>query len=234
MKKHDLKLGEISKLDGFSGKLPIFPLPTVVFFPHTYLPLRIFEPRYTQMISDAMAGEKMIGMALFKPGWEKHYDGNPEVHEVVGMGRIVNIEEVERDRYNIVLYGLRRARIVELVTDLPYRVAKVDLLEETVAAEDEGIRTRVLELLARWNSLFTEDQRAHMIEVDPSAPLSQIADELVSSQIPSVAEKQKLLGELEVERRLNQVLTQLETRYEVVSLMSRMSPRGVLDTRDLN
>ena len=56
-------------LEDFSGKMPIFPLPNVVFFPHTFLPLHIFEERYRAMVADAANGEKLICMALLKPGY---------------------------------------------------------------------------------------------------------------------------------------------------------------------
>ncbi|MBP8155219.1 MAG: LON peptidase substrate-binding domain-containing protein, partial [Nitrospira sp.] len=56
-------------------RIPLFPLPNVVFFPKTYLPLHVFEPRYRQMVADAAAGGQCIGMALLKEGWEEQYDG---------------------------------------------------------------------------------------------------------------------------------------------------------------
>jgi uncharacterized protein len=55
--------------------LPIFPLPTVVLFPNVFLPLHIFEPRYRQMIGDALAGDRIIGMVLLRPGYEEDYEG---------------------------------------------------------------------------------------------------------------------------------------------------------------
>ena len=51
-------------------RIPIFPLPAVVFFPKTFLPLHIFEPRYRAMVADAATGGECIGMALVKEGWE--------------------------------------------------------------------------------------------------------------------------------------------------------------------
>src|SRR5215472_12128973 len=59
--------------------IPVFPLPNVVLFPKTYLPLHIFEPRYRQMVDDTVMGGQCIGMALLKEGWESDYYGNPPV-----------------------------------------------------------------------------------------------------------------------------------------------------------
>ena len=65
-----------------SELLPIFPLPSVVLFPGVFLPLHIFEPRYREMVSDALATDRMIGMTLLRPGWEVDYDGCPPVFGV--------------------------------------------------------------------------------------------------------------------------------------------------------
>src|SRR3954467_11014816 len=55
--------------------IPIFPLPNVVLFPNVFLPLHIFEPRYRQMVDDALNGDRIIGMVLLRPGWEGDYTG---------------------------------------------------------------------------------------------------------------------------------------------------------------
>src|SRR5262245_15723445 len=61
------------------GTVPVFPLPDLVFFPHASLPLHIFEPRYREMTDDALKGDRLIAMALLKPGWERGYDGSPDI-----------------------------------------------------------------------------------------------------------------------------------------------------------
>ncbi len=92
-------------------RLPIFPLPNVVFFPNTILPLHIFESRYRQMVGDAMDSDRLIGMVLLKQNLE-----NPEVKggdsfEVGGMGRITRCQEQEDGKYDILLTGRSRFRI---------------------------------------------------------------------------------------------------------------------------
>ena len=74
--------------------IPIFPLPNVVFFPDTYLPLHIFEPRYRDMITDADQDGQCIGMVLLKTGWEDDYYGNPPVFSLGCIGRIKNIQSL--------------------------------------------------------------------------------------------------------------------------------------------
>src|SRR5690606_5110213 len=118
-------------LKKFSGNLPLFPLPNVVHFPQTILPLHIFEKRYRQMLRDAMEGEKLIGMAVLKPGWEEKYQGNPEIYDVACLGRIIQHEPMNDGRSNILLLGLKRVKIQQIIVPYPYRAAKVDLMNDS-------------------------------------------------------------------------------------------------------
>ena len=107
--------------------IPIFPLPDVVFFPDTYLPLHIFERRYRDMITDADEDCQCIGMALLKTGWEDDYYGNPPVFSLGCIGRIKNIQPLADGRSNVILHGLSRYNIEEEFFDTSYRRAKISL-----------------------------------------------------------------------------------------------------------
>ena len=113
--------------------LPIFPLPTVVLFPNVFLPLHIFEPRYRQMVGDALGGDRMIGMVLLRPGYEERYEETPPVYEVGCAGLMTHSERLPDGRYNIVLRGLERFRIVgeeSSTTSVLYRRALIAPLPE--------------------------------------------------------------------------------------------------------
>src|SRR5688572_10359904 len=92
--------------------IPIFPLPNVVLFPNVFLPLHIFEPRYRQMVNDALAGERMIGMVLLQPGYEEDYERAPAIYQIGCAGLITHVERLSDGRFNIVLRGLERFRII--------------------------------------------------------------------------------------------------------------------------
>lgn len=110
--------------------LPIFPLPNVVLFPSVFLPLHIFEPRYRAMVSAALEGERLIGMTLLRPGWETSYEGNPPVFDVGCAGLITHADSLADGRFNIVLRGLHRFRILREDHSRPYRVADVAALDD--------------------------------------------------------------------------------------------------------
>ena len=117
--------------------LPIFPLPNVVLFPSVFLPLHIFEPRYREMVADAIEGDRLIGMVLLRPGWQRDYEGRPPVYPIGCSGVITHVDRLPDGRYNIVLRGVERFRIVEEDDRRSYRRAHIEPLpESTCRGED--------------------------------------------------------------------------------------------------
>jgi len=132
-------------------EIPIFPLPNVVLFPHVCLPLHVFEPRYRAMVSDALRGDRLIGMVLLKAGWEGDYEGCPPVYEVGCAGLISHAERLGDGRYNIVLHGLEKFAVTGETADRPYRIARVTPLVESLPSgtHELGDTRRRLESLVR-------------------------------------------------------------------------------------
>jgi len=120
-----------------SDLLPLFPLPNVVLFPNVFLPLHIFEPRYREMVADAVASDRLIGMVLLRPGWDKDYEGRPPIYTVGCSGVMTHVERLPDGRFNIVLRGLERFRIVEEDPDRSYRRALVEPLPERAVTTDD-------------------------------------------------------------------------------------------------
>jgi Lon protease-like protein len=136
-----------------SDLLPLFPLPNVVLFPNVFLPLHIFEPRYREMVADALASDRMIGMVLLRPGWERDYEGRPPVYPIGCTGVITHVERQTDGRYNIVLRGMERFRIVDEDHNRTYRLAATEpLQDETLNADDRsairGYRSKLESMLA--------------------------------------------------------------------------------------
>src|SRR5580765_8245486 len=119
-----------------SDLLPIFPLPNVVLFPNVFLPLHIFEPRYREMVADAVKSDRLIGMALLQPGWQRDYEGRPPVFPVGCSGVITHVERLPDGRYNIVLRGLERFRIVQEDHQRAYRRGIVESLTEPLLTSE--------------------------------------------------------------------------------------------------
>jgi len=233
MKNFTIDLANVSNLQNFSGVIPLFPLATVVFFPNTLLPLHVFEPRYRQMIKDIIDGERIIGMVLLKPEWEKSYEGNPEIYSVVGMGRIVNSEPLDDGRFNIVLYGLKRVKIIDIVKDIPYRLARVEILEDVHGTNENIYRERIVELILRWNRIIGKEHESHLINIDTRLPLENLTDAIASTSVSNVFEKQELLEEINVQKRAEKILAHLETKIEVISIVAKRRNQ-IVEKRNLN
>ena len=135
-----------------SDLLPLFPLPNVVLFPNVFLPLHIFEPRYREMVADALASDRMIGMVLLRPGWDRDYEGRPPVYPVGCSGVMTHNERLPDGRYNIVLRGIERFRIVEEDHALSYRRAVVEPLRDLPL--DAADRASILHQRAKLESML--------------------------------------------------------------------------------
>ena len=106
-------------------RIPLFPLPGALLFPRAQLPLHIFEPRYREMVTAAIDGGGHIGM-IQPTGPEVEGEQQP-LYGVGCAGEIANVEQLEDGRFNIVLNGISRFRVIEEVElDTPYRNALVD------------------------------------------------------------------------------------------------------------
>src|SRR5207244_6338201 len=121
-RRGDRTMSGTHPLDGFRGVARLFPLPDLVLFPAVFQPLHIFEPRYRQMMADALEDERLLALVLLRPGWEENYNDRPPIHPVAVIGVISNEERLANGKYNLVLHRLRRVRIVEeLPPDNPSR-----------------------------------------------------------------------------------------------------------------
>lgn len=119
--------------------VPVFPLPGVVLFPGAQLPLHIFELRYRTMVREALSGERVIALALLRPGWERDYQGSPEFHPLGCLARIDEIAWLPNDCYDLRLVGLARARLGRPVREFPYRAVRVEPLPQHPLAEDDPL-----------------------------------------------------------------------------------------------
>ncbi len=122
--------------------IPIFPLQDVTLFPNSTAPFHIFESRYRAMVADALEGDSIIGMILLQPGHEAEYDGRPPIYAVGCAGVIIQAEKLPDGRYNIVLGGLVKFRVLSEDASRPYRLAEVEALPEAVEASTRSLLTQ--------------------------------------------------------------------------------------------
>jgi Lon protease-like protein len=197
--------------------LPIFPLPNVVLFPNVFLPLHIFEPRYREMVNDAIASDRMIGMVLLKPGWEHDYEGRPAVYPVGCSSVITHVERLSDGRFNIVLRGVERFRIIEEDQSRSYRRALVESLADQAMAPDD--RTAIRRERSRLESLLKP--AVERAGADPKVPEAMADEDLVNALAQYLdlepVEKQALLERCSLRERAESLVELLEMKL----MMSR-------------
>jgi Lon protease-like protein len=203
------------ELNPFSA-VPLFPLPNVVLFPRAVLPLHIFEERYKAMTAAAIRGDRQVAMALLQPGWEREYHEKPALEPVVCIGTILTYEKLLDGKYNFLLQGHSRARIVREVggNNKLYRVAELEPIVETEVAEADldAVRQRLVAMFERrpLAAMPTATQFREILA--GPLPTSDVVDLVAFNLIDDVPLKQSLLAD-------GDVLGRAERTIEAVSAL---------------
>ena len=199
----------------FSGVARLFPLPDLVLYPHVMQPLHIFEDRYREMLEDALAGDKLIAMAMLEPGFEDDYDSRPPIGDYACLGKVVAHHRLEDGRYNVLLLGVERVQIVRELDPLrSFRQAKVEILEDRYDFQSVAERKKLQEelLTAFRKHLPCTCQLPEQLEdmLSQHLPLGLLTD-LAAYALPLDAQiKRNLLGEARVSVRAKTLLEQVE------------------------
>ncbi|MFQ6048756.1 MAG: LON peptidase substrate-binding domain-containing protein [Phycisphaerae bacterium] len=210
--------------------VPVLPLPNVVLFPRAVLPLHIFEPRYRLMVRDALQGSRLVAMALLREGYQaKYYTNVAEIHPVVCVGRILSHERLDEGKYNLMLQGLCRARVRQEQRDGPYRLAMLEAMVPREPPADGLIHQQLRQALRQamaqkpFERISTVRQLQRLIDTELS--LGQVADLLAYSMVQEVQVKQQLLEQLDVVRRVEQLLAEIDTLARIVDVTRRYRSR---------
>jgi uncharacterized protein len=199
----------------FSGVARLFPLPNLVLYPHVMQPLHIFEPRYREMLEDAVHDDGLIAMGLLEPGWETDYEGRPPVSPYACLGKIVTHHRLEDGRYNLLLLGVHRVRVVrEVEPPRCYRRAAVELLEDCYhgisSHELDRLNRELLEAFQRVLPASCQGAEQLPELLSEQAPLGLLTD-LAAYTLPlDIALKQQLLAECRVAVRAKTLLAEME------------------------
>jgi uncharacterized protein len=191
--------------------LKVFPLPSVVLFPGSSLPLHIFEPRYRALVKAALASDRIMALGLLEPGWQGDYHGRPPLMRVVCAAEVVYATELPDGRFNIVVEGLARARVLEeLPPSAEYRCIRAQLVEDPPSAaptrEEDVLRRALLELTTR---LEESGQVQALLEVTGKARGGALADLVAGALIEDLEARSELLLETNPQARLELLLSHI-------------------------
>ena len=195
--------------------IPLFPLPNVVLFPNVFLPLHIFEARYRDMVADALAADRIIGMVLLRPGWESDYEGRPAIYPVGCAGLITHAERLPDGRFNIVLQGMEKFKVLDEDDSRAYRLARVDSVNEQAANGDDKDEMRLAR--RRLEALLVPQPKGR--GSDTKVPASMADEDLVNALAQYLelepVEKQALLERDSLLARCRSLIELLEMKVIV-------------------
>ena len=192
--------------NGFMETLALFPLNTVIF-PGQLLPLRVFEPRYRQMISECIQHGQPLGVVLIRSGEEVGDTAQP--YEVGTLAQIVQVERLKDDDMNILCMGQARFRITQTFHDKPYLYGEVDLWpwQPFVAGQvDLPVIRKRLDRYVQALAELTETQLQIELPDDPAA----LANTAAAVLQVDVTEKQQLLSTASIDDLLQSISSLLQ------------------------
>ncbi len=196
----------LARVQRAAGRVRLFPLPEIALFPSHGLPLHVFEQRYRSLTRDALAGDGVVAIPRLR---QKERDES-DLWPVFGIGVVSEHEELADGKFNLIVRGVARARLVrELPTVHLYREAEVEILGEDtsgVTREDAGSLAACLVELGRRLSPETQAALGQLAALQRNP--GRLAD-LSAAALLTPAAHQIVLAELGVKRRLSYVTAQV-------------------------
>ena len=203
--------------------IPILPIRNIVVFPGTVMPLNVGRAKSKALLDEVMPGDKLIGVATQRSA-DVEDPALTDLNPVGVVCVILKLFKLPDGNQSIIVHGLARFRLTELMKTDPFAVGRIEILEDQVV---EGT-----ELDALVNSVRQQANR--VIELSPNTPdeaaqvlnsitgPSALADFLAANLQADTLEKQQVLEELDVEKRLRMIAARLATQLDVLELQSKI------------
>ena len=194
-------------------EVPVMSLSNAVLFPHSLLPLHIFEPRYRDLLAYSLDGDRMFSVALMKRGIDE-VTGIDDLCPVAGIGLIRACVGNENGTSNLVLQGLARVRLVDWTQETPFRVARIDLVESIPGnlVESDALSAKVKEFCTRIEQIgvpLPPNLMDHLRQIDSPEILSDV---VAAAFVSEPFQRQKLLEAYEVCERLRLLIQFLRSQ----------------------
>jgi len=205
--------------------VPVMTLPDTVFFPQALLPLHIFEPRYRQMLRDVLASNRLFAIARLDPTRVDDPDETEPLPAIASVGIIRACQKGENDTSNLLLQGICRVEVKEIVREAPYRLIAVQPIATTAGtnhAELEILRLEVMRLLNLRRRLGLPLAKGMMQFLESIDDIDTFADIAVFNLCDDSAAKQRLLETLETRRRLQIFSAMLKSEIETQRLRRKL------------
>ncbi|MBI2119535.1 MAG: LON peptidase substrate-binding domain-containing protein [Elusimicrobia bacterium] len=220
-----LSLFQDEILNSSMKNIPIFPLPGHVLLPGEPLPLHIFEERYKLLVEFALAQKRLMVLANLKPGLRKDGEEKNKIYDIAGLGRIVLDERMADGRFNLVLLGLKRIRIREIVQETPFQQAEIEILPETFPSiffpQAQSLENEIYGLISQMGKLNNDHLEEDLSKMIKNFSYQDITlgalTDLVSAYLPLASkEKQMIMEETDMVKRAEKLI--FELKFKIYSL----------------
>jgi Lon protease-like protein len=199
--------------DGALAELPIFPLPQVVLFPHSMLPLHVFEPRYRAMLKDCLGTHKLMLVAHIVDAHDEDEHGNPRIAGVAGLGLVVEHHELADGRSNILLHGRARVALEELPFVPPYRRGRAVVVSDLATTIGPEERAALLAIASAFTSDLHRMDPSFSFRLPQNVDAATVADVCAHHLIIDANTRQRLLEERDPRQRVHLVTTELAVQH---------------------
>jgi ATP-dependent Lon protease len=204
--------------------LPILPLRNSVFFPGGVLPLAVGRQKTIALIKDAVRDDQVIGVVTQRRA-EEEDPGASDLYSMGTVARIVKLLKMGEDNYSLVVQGLARFRVLELVQETPYLKARVEAVEDKTAAENvevEALGINLKKLAREVIELMPELPAAATELVESITHPGHLADLIAANVDVPIEEKQAVLETVDLKARMKLVLELLNRKREILKLSNKI------------
>jgi ATP-dependent Lon protease len=204
--------------------LPILPLRNSVFFPGGVLPLAVGRQKTIALIKDAVRDEQVIGVVTQRRA-EEEDPGAADLYTVGTVARIVKLLKMGEDNYSLVVQGLARVRVLDLVQEAPYLKARIEAVEDRTPVDDvevEALAINLKKLAREVIELMPELPAAATELVDSITHPGHLADLIAANVDVSIEEKQQVLETIDLKARMKLVLELLNRKREILKLSNKI------------
>jgi ATP-dependent Lon protease len=206
--------------------VPLLPIRNIVVFPGTVMPLNVGRPKSKALLDEVMPGEKLIGVCTQRNA-DTEDPGHPDLYHVGVACMILKLFKMPDGNQSIIVHGLTRFRLLEVTQTEPFAMGRIEVLED-VLVPSPGLDALIASVRQQANRVIelspnTPDEAVQVLN-SITAPAA-LAD-FLAANLPmdkgDVTDKQRMLEELDVERRLRLIAARLATQLDVLELQSKI------------
>lgn len=196
-------------------EVPVFPLPGTVLLPRTLIQLHVFEPRYRTMTEDCIESQRLMVVAMVDPSRDPDDHGRPAIHPIAGLGALRRSVKLPDGRFNVVIEGLARVDISqELPPDRVYRRAHAKVVRDLVPDDEASISASMASVRALCTRAIADMNPKEATGIENLSQVEdpgQLADMVAAATMTESLDRQQVLAEADVDKRLQLVAGTLGT-----------------------